>query len=281
MESSPTPSDNLDPTGNHSNNETLRIGAFNIQVFGVTKASKPEVMDVLADIIRTCNVIAIQEIRDASQTTLPALVDLVNADGSQYSYVVSERLGRTISKEQYAYIFNTNTVELTSTPHTYPEPQALIRFIESLTSHLSGHWAATLMLHLSPSIPTPMKPQRRSTDLVRWLNIPRARTLDEMDFIVMGDLNADGAYFDEDGGSTLSGSEYYWVIDNSADTTTKSTDYTYDRIIITDSALSDFTGDSGVFRFDIEYGLSGDETVAVSDHYPVYADIWCERDIMD
>jgi len=77
-------------------------------------------MDILADIIHTYDIIAIQEIRDASQTALPALVDLVNIDGSQYSYVVSERLGRTTSKEQYAYIYNTDTVELTSIPRTYP-----------------------------------------------------------------------------------------------------------------------------------------------------------------
>ncbi|WP_370575639.1 endonuclease/exonuclease/phosphatase family protein, partial [Methanomethylovorans sp.] len=82
-----------------SSNETLRIGAFNIQVFGTTKASKPEVMTVLADIIRTYDIIAIQEIRDSSQTALPNLVSLVNSDGSQYQYVVSERLGRTTSKE--------------------------------------------------------------------------------------------------------------------------------------------------------------------------------------
>jgi len=118
----PTPSDNLDIGGNQSINETLRIGAFNIQVFGTSKASKPEVMDVLARIIRTYDIIAIQEIRDASQTALPALVNLVNADGSQYSYVVSERLGRTTSKEQYAYVFNTQTIEVINTPHTYPEP---------------------------------------------------------------------------------------------------------------------------------------------------------------
>ena len=62
----PTPSDNLDLDlgDNQSNNETLRIGAFNIQVFGTTKASKPEVMDILADIIRTYDIIAIQEIRE-------------------------------------------------------------------------------------------------------------------------------------------------------------------------------------------------------------------------
>jgi len=77
-----------------------------------------------------------------------------------------------------------------------------------------------------------------------------------MDFIVMGDLNADGAYFDEDGTSSLSSSEYYWVIDDGVDTTTKSTDYTYDRIIITDSAVSDLSGDSGVFRYDFRTGQS-------------------------
>ena len=48
-----------------------RIGAFNIQVFGKSKAGKPEVMDVLAKIIRTYDVVAIQEIRDKDQTALP------------------------------------------------------------------------------------------------------------------------------------------------------------------------------------------------------------------
>jgi hypothetical protein len=97
-ETSTSEEDQLTP----SSNETMRIGAFNVQVFGTTKASKPEVMAVLADIIRTYDIIAIQEIRDSSQTALPNLVDLINSDGSQYQYVVSERLGRTTSKEQYA-----------------------------------------------------------------------------------------------------------------------------------------------------------------------------------
>ena len=96
---------------------------------------------------------------------------------------------------------------------------------------------------------------------------------------MMGDLNADGSYFDENGASTLSSSGYYWVIGDGVETTTKSTDYTYDRIIVTDSAVNDCTGDSGVYRFDIEYGLSEDETTAVSDHYPVYMELWCGRDM--
>lgn len=89
-------------------------------------------MDVLAKIIRTYDIIAIQEIRDASQTVLPALVDLVNTDSSQYDYVVSERLGCSTRKEQYTYIFDTDTVKLTSPPLTHPEPDGMNRFTERL-----------------------------------------------------------------------------------------------------------------------------------------------------
>ncbi|MHC1565076.1 MAG: endonuclease/exonuclease/phosphatase family protein, partial [Candidatus Syntropharchaeales archaeon] len=105
------PSYSIADLNQFNDEETLRVGAFNIQVFGQTKASKPDVMDVLGKIIRTYDVVAIQEIRDKSQTALPALVDVVNSDNPQYDYVMSERLGRTTSKEQYAYIYNNQTVE--------------------------------------------------------------------------------------------------------------------------------------------------------------------------
>ena len=46
---------------------------------------------------------------------------------------------------------------------------------------------------------------------------------------------------------------YNWLIDNTVDTTTKSTDYTYDHIILTDT--TDLSGDYGIFRYDLEYGF--------------------------
>jgi hypothetical protein len=95
---------------------------------------------------------------------------------------------------------------------------------------------------------------------------------------VMGDLNADCTYFKESDPSPLRSSDYYWIINNSFDTTTKSTDCTYDRIIITTPAITDYTRNSGVFRFDTAYNLNYDSTIAVSDHYPVYADFWKNRD---
>lgn len=253
--------------------DTIRVGAFNVQVFGVSKADKPEVMNILADIIRTYDVVAIQEIRDSSQTALPELVDLVNSDGSEYSYVVGERLGRTTSKEQYAYVYNTHTIAINNA-YTYPEPDGTDPFhrqpyIASIEA-LQGNYDATLIvIHTDPDEAT-----EEINGLDDVLAYAQSQNPEEGDFVIMGDLNADGSYFDEDGTSDLDA--YYWVIDDSHDTTTKSTDYTYDRIILTDD--SDLAGESGVFRYDLKYGLDEELTVAVSDHYPVYAEFVIDGD---
>ncbi|TGC09441.1 exonuclease/endonuclease/phosphatase family protein [Methanolobus halotolerans] len=262
------------PFGENTSDDTIRIGAFNIQVFGVSKADKPEVMNILADIVRTYDVVAIQEIRDKSQTALPELIDLVNSDGSEYDYVVSERLGRTISKEQYAYVYNTQNVAVNDA-YTYPEPDGTDPFhrqpyIVSIEA-LQGNYDATLIvIHTDPDEAT-----QEINGLDDVLSYAQSKNPEEGDFIIMGDLNADGSYFDEDGTSDLDA--YQWVIDDTVDTTTKSTDYTYDRIILTDE--SDLAGESGVFRYDLEYGLDEELTTDVSDHYPVFVEFTTIRDL--
>lgn len=259
-------------------NGTIRIGAFNIQVFGVTKAAKPEVMDVLAQIIRTYDIVAVQEVRDSSGTALPALLKAVNADGSDYAYIESERLGRTSSKEQYAYFYDQNTIELTAPGATYPEPEGTDPFhrqpfIAPFAAKGGTFDAVYIVVHTDPDEATE---EIDALDAV--VEYARGVYPAEQDFIVMGDLNADGSYFDEDGATTMKGEEYAWLITNDFDTTTKSTDVTYDRIIITDGAGTDYAGEAGVFRFDTAYGLNQTLTEDVSDHYPVYAVFWTGRD---
>jgi len=51
---------------------------------------------------------------------------------------------------------------------------------------------------------------------------------------------------------------------SSQSTTTKSTKYTYERIVLTDkSGLHD---ENSVFMYDLVYNLTGELTVAASDH---------------
>lgn len=259
------------------NNGTIKVGAFNLQIFGTTKAKNPEVMVLLSRIIRNYDVIAVQEIRDSSQTALPILKDAVNSMGTlQYDYSVSERLGRTTSKEQYAYIYNTQTIQQIGVPYTYQDANDLFQrepYVSEFKAKNGNFDFVLVTIHTDPDTAT-----QEINDLPKVVEDVRSRYQGEGDFIVMGDLNADCSYFNENSQSPLKSSEYYWIINNSVDTTTKSTACTYDRIIITNPAKTDYTGNAGVFRFDNEYHLTYNSTIAGSDHYPVYAEFWNNRD---
>ncbi|WAI01673.1 lamin tail domain-containing protein [Methanogenium organophilum] len=251
--------------------EGLVVGAFNVQVFGTTKAAREDVMDVLGKTIRSYDLIAIQEIRDSSGTALPALLDEVNSDGSQYAYVASDRLGRTVSKEQYAYFYNMETVRLVGAPRTYPEPEGsdpfhrepfIVRFV-GIEDPVG---AVCVVIHTDPDEAT--EEINALPAVVDWINTTYPS---EPDVIVMGDFNADGTYFDEESDSPLRAPVYHWLIGNDCDTTTGDTVRTYDRIVITRSLDDEYTGTAGIFRYDDLFGVAPPLLTGVSDHYPVYA----------
>lgn len=105
------------PAERQAASPSIRIASFNIQTFGDKKASKPYVMDALARVMRSFDVIAIQEIRTQDDYFIEKFLrDYVNrgataADGI-YDARVSPRLGRTQSTERYAFVFNTSTIEV-------------------------------------------------------------------------------------------------------------------------------------------------------------------------
>ena len=249
----------------------LVVGAFNVQVFGTTKASREDVMNVLGQTIRSYDLIAIQEVRDRSGTALPALLTEVNRDGSRYAYVESERLGRTVSKEQYAYFYNTDTVRLLGEPQTYPEPEGtdpfhrepFIVWFQGIDDPVS---AVCAVIHTDPDEAT--EEIHALSDVVDWIYTAYPS---EANVIVMGDFNADGRYFNEESYTPLRASGYHWLIENDVDTTTGDTVYTYDRIVITESLKDEYTGTAGIFRYDERFGAGPPLLTAVSDHYPVYA----------
>jgi hypothetical protein len=93
--------------------DKIRIASFNIQVFGEDKLARPDIVNVLTKVVRNFDIVAIQEIRSKTQDVLPLFTQqLNNTSGKRYDFVIGERLGRTSSKEQYAYIFDTDTIEI-------------------------------------------------------------------------------------------------------------------------------------------------------------------------
>ena len=96
------------------------IASFNIQVFGRTKASKIEVMEILAETIAQYDIVAIQEIRDKTGNAVEKLEVEVDRLGVDYEFVIGPRLGRTSSKEQYAIFYRTGTIEVKGS-YTYSD----------------------------------------------------------------------------------------------------------------------------------------------------------------
>jgi len=245
--------------------ERVTIATFNIQVFGESKRLKPSVMGILADIADEFDVIAIQEIRDVSGETPGAFLSAMNAQGGEaHDMVVSERLGRTTSKEQYAIYYDQLVVDVVGAPATYPDAGDVFeREPFGARFHAAGFDFVLLNVHIKPD--DALAEISALNDVVVWA----VDRFQDEDVVILGDFNADCSYLSEEIREAVL--PLNWITPTDFDTTVAGTVCTYDNIVLSESLMDEFTGAVEVFRFDAEYGLVGELTEDVSDHYPVWA----------
>jgi deoxyribonuclease-1-like protein len=253
-----------------SPNDAIKIASFNIQVFGEKKVNDPGIVDVLIKVCRHFDIIAIQEIRAEQQNVLPRFLQALNADGSRYEFVIGPRLGRTTSKEQYAFIFDAASIEVDRNQlYTLDDPDDLLH-----REPLVGHFRVRGPL---PEQAFTFKLVNIHTDpdeVVKELSVLddtfyAVRDNDgivEDDVILLGDLNADDKHLGELGLIPNLGH----VIANQP-TNTLGTQQ-YDNILFDIRSTVEITGRGGVFDFMREYNLSQTEAELVSDHLPVWAE---------
>ena len=252
--------------------DKITLASWNIQIFGRSKAGKPEVMNVIAQTITRYDIVAIQEIRDSSGTAIEMLEALVDSLGVDYDYIISPRLGRSQSKEQYAFMFRTDRVEVLAS-YTLQDPHDIFHrepFIARFTVRpsMNGNLTFTLInMHTDPE-----ETIHEIKELPSAIYNAQDRFPSEDDFILLGDLNLDCRYYEESDKSPFPTSRYIWVIPDWADTNLAKSSCTYDRIIMTKQATAtDWTEQAGVFRFDQYFNLTPKFAKTVSDHYPVWA----------
>ncbi len=249
--------------------ETIRIASFNIQVFGMSKLRKPDVMDVLAQVVRRFDVVAIQEVRSKDQSVLPQFTALVNADGAHYDYVLGPRLGRTSSKEQYAIMFDTTRIEADrSSVYTAADPQDLLHREPMVARFrvlgLPAEQAFTFTL-----VDIHTDPDETTTELDALADVflaVQGNNSGEDDVILLGDLNVDEYHLGRLG--RLPG--IAWVVSD-VTTNTRRTK-SYDNLVFNRQATAEYTGRWGVMNLMDEYGLSEAQALKVSDHLPVWAE---------
>ena len=230
--------------------------------------AKAHVVDTLAKVIRNFDVVAIQEVRAKSNDVIPSFVKHVNADGSSYQYVIGPRLGRTVSKEQYTFLYDTRRIEVDTTSvgtmhdpgDRLHRPPLFVRFRSRMVPPEQSFTFWMINIHTDPD----EVPEEVDALADAFLALKIARP-DEDDIILLGDLNAAPKQFDRLG--TLD--NISWAV--SGTTTNTRRTKTYDNLIFQRTTTREYTGRWGVLDLQSTYGLSLKQALEVSDHNPVWA----------
>lgn len=252
-----------------ANGPTIRIGSYNIQVFGKAKAAKREVMYTLAEIVRQFDVVAVQEIRTQDDYHIPNFVKLVNSGGRSYDHITGPRIGNTSSTEQYAFLFDTQTIEADfQSVYTVGDPdnllhrEPLVARFRTRGVHPDEAFTFTLVnIHTDPH-----DTDRELDAMAEVYRVVRRSGGDEDDVIVLGDLNVD----DRNLGRLGQIPGVYPLIRGVYTNTRQSK--LYDNIVIHQPSTTEYAGRSGVFDVMRQFNLTGDQALTVSDHFPVWAE---------
>jgi len=246
--------------------DDIAIASFNIMRFTKKKSEEElELMQILANIISRFDIVTIQEIIDKSGNAVENLKNMINDLGTNYDYIMGPPLGNTSYKEEYAYMYRTDTITVTKR-YTFGDiPYNIFErepFVAKFSANNGKFDFVLINIHTKPDEDED-KTAEEIASLLSVIEDARTEFADESDFIILGDLNADCDYFDEYSlSSPLKDDEYNWLITNGMDTNLASSRCTYDRIIITSDSEEDYAGYSSVFRFDQKFGLTYNEATA-------------------
>jgi deoxyribonuclease-1-like protein len=249
--------------------DTIGVASYNIQVFGASKLEKPWVVDILAEIVRHFDIVAIQEVRAKEDRILPEFVAAINANGSRYDFVIGPRQGRTTSTEQYAFVYDTNRIEVDrssigsmSDPADVLHREPMVARFRTRTNSAGIPFSFWLVnIHTDPD--EVASEINVLADVFRVMQTARA---DEDDVILLGDFNASDREFDRLGqvpGIT-------WAVTGISTNTRKNK--MYDNILFSRVATTEFTGRWGVVDVQSVFNLTLDQALEISDHFPVWAE---------
>lgn len=238
-------SENSSPTPANHNSSTIKIANWNLQIFGKSKASNPELMKFYVSTIDDYDIVFIQEIRDSEGESFTSLCSML----PDYDCKISSRAGRSSSKEQYGVIYKEG-INIKKFEDYNPDSQdRWERPPIEVTFEINGYELTAYNIHIKPD------------DVRAELTFLEEIVSTEGNRMVLGDLNADCSYYDP---SKKEFDDWKWIIGDEEDTTSSATDCAYDRIILNSDAYQEYVS-YGVFREGI--------TKEVSDHYLVWVEL--------
>ena len=249
--------------------ESIRIASFNLKVLGNTKLEQPQVMEILARIVRNFDVVAVQEIRSQQDDILPRFVEVINAPGRHYDFVISRRLGRTRNKEQYGFLFDRASLEVDRTQSYVVEDRYDLLHRPPFVAWFRVRGPKAEDAFTFSLVNVHIDPDDVQQELLWMDNVMKGVRDDgreEDDVILLGDFNTDDRNLGELG--ELPG--LVAAISGTPTNTLKTRQY--DNILFLRHPTREFLGRVGVLDFMREYNLTQQEANHVSDHLPVWAE---------
>uniref|UniRef100_A0A1A7WQV9 Deoxyribonuclease n=1 Tax=Iconisemion striatum TaxID=60296 RepID=A0A1A7WQV9_9TELE len=258
----------------------MKVASFNGKNLGYQKVSSSTVSGHLTKIMSQYSVVVILEVVDKSGKAKDLLLQKLNkASEHKYEMIFSHSLGRSTYKEQFVCFYRPDEVTLED-QYQYEDNQAgdedaFAR--EPFVLRFSCPNTAVKDLVL---IPVHTKPEDSTKELDELYDVVMAvrEKWNTDNIMLLGDFNADGRYLSQKKKKSIriSSEPFYWLIDDSVDTTASNqNDNTYDRIVVYGQAMLDaIVPDSAKpFNFQKEFGLTDEEALSISDHYPVEVEL--------
>ena len=249
-------------------NQSITIASWNLKNIGQTKLNDPARIDVIIDVLKKYDIIAIQEVKDVSLQLPQQLVNKMNENGRNYNVIASDRVGRNVF-EQYLFVYDDDKIDSISSSEGYGiEPNDEFEREPYYAMFRSGNFDFYLFtIHTKPDSVATEIPALRAAYMDLQNNTP-----DENDIILLGDFNGKapgvsvGSYITMDAIAQIPN-----IIFTINEETNTRGGRAYDNIIFQGNYTTEFSDSSGVNTFWLPYALNEDQGFAISDHKLVWA----------
>jgi len=266
----------------------LKICSWNIQNFGESKASNPQVMQKISSEIAKCDIIALQEISNVyeksdsgcsrNENKCPtnkkcsmirnSLETHLNENlGLKYKFVFSPQ----VKDERYMFAYNSDKVAFIESYLVDDFKKtgeicsaSLIDYGFMVREPFVGKFkAGNFEFKLMTAHTQPSNNVNELDALEKFYRQAEYQS-DNKNIILLGDLNAGCTYLKQNESIAFRNLRYTWIVGDEEDTTVSTTtNCAYDRFVFTSSAKKYYTG-----KYAIETSISKE----VSDHYKIWAE---------
>lgn len=247
---------------------SIRIASFNLQAFGENKANKVAVMEILARVLRSFDVVALQDIQPQQRDVLPRLVDRINQSDRMFDYCIGPRVGSGIQSMHFAFIYDSERVEMDRYQlYTVDDPTDQLEY-EPLVAWFRAKQVPEAEAFTFSLVNIRVNPQRVDQEIPLFPELIRTILRDgrdEDDILLAGDFSCSNrrmenlrrigmAFALEEVVTTLSGNE---MLDN---------------ILFPAKGTDEFLGRSGTIDVLRQFNLSPEQAFQISNHMPIWAE---------